>query len=346
MLSAIAQASRFRAHTRHFVLCLPPRPLLRRPTENLNKRAAASARPRPTVAVVLLARTLALSSHIPSIVNTWHPACLPTCVRGASNARGREAIMFEQTLIPVGKTKRPLAVVIAFGLQLLGVGILLLIPMLFVDSLPIQSYVHVLLAAPPPPPPPPPPPMPAPVVKVARAPRQFNANVLMAPRTIPKEVAMIKDEELPPPSAVSGVVGGVPGGIPGGSLGGVIGGIVGAVAAPAPPPPPAPPAPKKAETPQQVRVSGEIQAGLLVRQVQPEYPPLARRARIEGTVVLKAIIARDGSVKQLNLVSGQPLLIESAMNAVRQWLYKPTYLNGEAVEVITEIDVNFHMQAR
>ena len=253
--------------------------------------------------------------------------------------------MFEQTLIPAGKTGRPWAVVAAFGVQLLSVGILLVIPMLFVESLPLQTYVHVLLAAPPPPPPPPPPPMPAPVVKPTRAPRQFNANVLLAPRSIPKEVAMIKDEEIPPPASVGGVIGGVPGGVPGGVMGGVIGGIVAAVAAPAPPPPPIE-KPKKVDVPQQVRVSGAIQAGMLARQVQPDYPMLARRARIEGTVVLKAIIARDGSVKQLTLISGQPLLVEAAMNAVREWRYKPTFLNGEPVEVVTEVDVNFHMQAR
>ena len=253
--------------------------------------------------------------------------------------------MFEQTLIPVGRTKRPWAVVAAFGLQLTIVGILLVIPMLFVESLPIQAYVHVLLAAPPPPPPPPPPPVAVPVVKAAHAPRQFDANVLLAPRVIPKEIAMIKDEEMPPPASVSGVVGGVPGGIPGGVMGGVIGGIVGAVAAPAPPPPPEKPAPKK-EAPQQVRVSGAVQAGLLVRQIQPDYPLLARRAGVEGTVVLKAIIGKDGSVEQLTLISGQPLFVQAAMNAVKQWLYKPTYLNGEPVEVVTEIDVNFHLQAR
>jgi len=129
-------------------------------------------------------------------------------------------------------------------------------------------------------------------------------------------------------------------------MGGVIGGIVAAAAPPPPPPPVDKPVAKKPDVPQQVRVSGAIQAGMLARQVQPEYPLLARRARIEGTVVLKAIIASNGTVKELNLISGQPLLVEAAMNAVRQWLYKPTYLNGQPVEVITEIDVNFHMQSR
>jgi len=255
--------------------------------------------------------------------------------------------MFEQTLIPVGRTKRPWAVVVAFLGQLAGVGILLLIPMLFVESLPMQEFVRVLVA-PTPPPPPPPPPLPAPkLAKAPRvAPRQFDASVLFAPRAIPKEVAVIKDSELPPPASMGGVVGGVPGGVPGGEMGGVIGGIVGAMAAPAPPPPPEKAAPpKKVDTPQQIRVSGAVEAGLLVRQVQPEYPLIARRSRVEGTVVLKAIIGRDGTVEKLTLISGQPLFVQAAIDAVRQWLYKPTYLNGEAVEVITEIDVNFHMMA-
>jgi len=110
------------------------------------------------------------------------------------------------------------------------------------------------------------------VVKVA--PRQFDAGRLMAPKAIPKDVAMIKEEELPPPSASAGVVGGVPGGVPGGTAGGVIGGIIGAVPSAAPPPPPPPVEQKKAPT--RIRVGGQVQQANLIRQPKPIYPPLAK----------------------------------------------------------------------
>ena len=126
-------------------------------------------------------------------------------------------------------------------------------------------------------------------------------------------------------------------------MSGVIGGIAGAVPTPAPPPPAEKAAPKKPENLQPVHVSGAIEAGLLVRQERPEYPLIARQGRVAGTVVLKAIIGRDGTVRRLTLISGHPLFVQAAIEAVRQWLYKPTYLNGQAVEVITEVDVHFHM---
>ena len=80
---------------------------------------------------------------------------------------------------------------------------------------------------------------------------------------------------------------------------------------------------------------------MLMRQTRPVYPPLARQARIQGTVKLQAIISRDGTIQQLQVMSGHPLLVPSALEAVKQWVYKPTLLNGEPVEVVTVIDVNF-----
>ena len=165
----------------------------------------------------------------------------------------------------------------------------------------------------------------------------------MAPKEIPKDIAVIKEDEIPPPSGAVGVVGGVPGGVPGGAPGGVIGGIIGSVPVAAPPPPPPPkieekPKPKPV---QRIRVGGNVQAARLVNQPRPVYPPLARQARIQGTVRFNAIIGRDGKIENLTLVSGHPLLVPSATEAVKQWVYKPTMLNGEPVEVVTQIDVNF-----
>jgi protein TonB len=88
-------------------------------------------------------------------------------------------------------------------------------------------------------------------------------------------------------------------------------------------------------------VGGNVQAARLVNQPRPVYPPLARQARIQGTVRFNAIIGKDGRIENLTLVSGHPLLVPAATEAVKQWVYKPTLLNGEPVEVVTQIDVNF-----
>ena len=153
---------------------------------------------------------------------------------------------------------------------------------------------------------------------------------------------MIKEEELPPPtSGAVGVIGGVPGGVPGGTPGGVIGGIIGAVPTAAPPPPPPVKEAPKPVVPQRIRVGGNVQQAKLVRQPRPVYPPLARQARIQGTVRLTAVIAKDGTIQELQVVNGHPLLVPAALEAVKQWVYQPTLLNGEPVEVITQIDVNF-----
>ena len=108
------------------------------------------------------------------------------------------------------------------------------------------------------------------------------------------------------------MVGGVPGGVPGGAMGGVLGGMLSST----------PVAIPKA-APQRVRVSQGVSQGLLIHKVQPAYPPLARSARIQGSVVLQALIGKDGSIQNLRVVSGHPMLTNSALEAVRQWKYKP-----------------------
>ena len=252
--------------------------------------------------------------------------------------------MFEQTFVEgTVKTNKSWTVVLSFFLQCLMIGIAILIPLIYTDTLP-RTQLTSFLVAPPPPPPPPPPPAAAPVKVVKTIPRQFDAGRLMAPKAIPKEIAMIKEEELPPPmSGAIGVVGGVPGGVPGGTPGGVIGGIISSVPQAAPPPPPPPPvkeAPKEA-APQRIRVGGNVQQARLINQPKPVYPPLAKQARIQGVVRFNAIIGKDGAIMNLQVVSGHPLLVPAALEAVRQWRYQPTLLNGEPVEVVTQIDVNF-----
>ena len=103
-----------------------------------------------------------------------------------------------------------------------------------------------------------------------------------------------------------------------------------------PPPPPPPPGSSG-----RVQVGGNVQQANLVEQPRPAYPPLAKQAHIQGTVRFNTVIGLDGKIIWLQVVSGHPLLIPAAQDAVRQWLYRPTLLNGNPVEVQTAIDVNF-----
>lgn len=244
--------------------------------------------------------------------------------------------MFEDSLLESGgrlKTKRGMTTTISFILEIFLVGILVLIPLLFTEALPKQQLM-TFLVAPPPPPPPPPPPAAAPVKVVKQIQSDISNGQLRTPTKIPEKVQMIKEEETPPPMAsMGGVVGGVPGGVPGGQMGGVIGGIISST----------PVAVPKVATPQRVRVSQGVSQGLLIKKVQPPYPPLARQARIQGQVVLQAEISKDGGIQNLRLISGHPMLAPAAIEAVKQWRYKPYYLNGEPVEVETQITVIFSL---
>jgi protein TonB len=190
--------------------------------------------------------------------------------------------------------------------------------------------MSMMLVAPPPPPPPPPPPVAAQVVHIKPQVHLMDAGKLVAPKVIPKDIKIIKEEAEPDMGGAGGVIGGVAGGSMGGVIGGVIGGAGGG---------PAPPKPAASR----IRQGGSVQAALLVNKVQPVYPPLARQTRIAGTVRLHAIISKSGSVDSLEVLSGHPLLVRAAMDAVQQWKYKPTLLNGEPVEVDTTIDVIFSL---
>jgi protein TonB len=94
------------------------------------------------------------------------------------------------------------------------------------------------------------------------------------------------------------------------------------------------------------RLGGNVAAAKLINRVQPIYPVLARQTGIQGVVKLHAILGKDGTVQQLQVVSGHPLLVEAALDAVRQWVYQPTLLEGRPVEVDTEIDVFFQLQQK
>jgi protein TonB len=223
------------------------------------------------------------------------------------------------------KTNKGWSVILSGLVQTVILGVLVLIPLIYTEALP-KAMLSTLLIAPPPPPPPPPPPA---VVKTVVKPvaRLIQSGKLMQPRAIPKEVAVFKEAELPPDVINNtGTTGGVFGGIPGQGL----------IGAALPPPP-------KAAAPSRIKQGGNVTAASIVTQTRPVYPPLARQARIQGNVLLHAIIDKDGRVAQLEVVSGHPLLVQAALDAVKQWRYKPTLLNGDPVEVDTQITVTFTM---
>lgn len=244
--------------------------------------------------------------------------------------------MFDSMLesSPVKRARQnPWAYVVSLIFQTLMIGVMILVPLLYTEALP-QTMLSSILVAPPPPPPPPPPPAAAPVRRIVKRVSLMEAGKLRAPREIPKEIAIIKEEPIPADEGAFGVVGGVPGGVPGGQMGGVIGGVLGGIPSAAPPPPAAP---------TRIRVSTGVQEAKITRKVAPNYPPIAKQARIQGMVQIEAVIARDGSIQNLRVLDGHPLLAQAAVEAVQQWRYEPTLLNNEPVEVVTIIHVIFKL---
>ncbi len=247
-------------------------------------------------------------------------------------------VMFSDSLLEFGpqRKRKAFATTTSFILNILAIFVMLLIPLAFTEQLPTAQLVTFLVA--PPPPPPPPPPAAAEVQKIVRQIQtdMLSTGQLRTPSKIPQKIQMVKEEEAPPPMpATGGVVGGVPGGIPGGQLGGVIGGIISSTSSLAA-------VPKLvAAVPQRIRISQGVTKGLLIHRVEPAYPLLAKSARVQGDVVLTAVIDVNGDIQNLQLISGHPMLVPSAIAAVRQWRYKPYLLNGQPVEVETQITVIF-----
>jgi protein TonB len=248
--------------------------------------------------------------------------------------------MFSDSLLEFGaqSKRKAFATTTSFIVNCLAIMVMLAVPLMFTEELPKAQLLTFLMAPPPPPPPPPPA---AAVVKVVKQIQTdvMNNGALRTPTKIPQKVQMIKEEEAPPPMPSNGgVVGGVPGGIPGGQLGGVIGSVISSANLSA--------VPKFTPVvPQRIRISGGVTKGLLIHRVEPTYPPLARAARIQGEVVLTAIIDGNGQIQNLQLVSGHPMLVPSALTAVRQWRYKPYLLNGQPVEVETTVTVIFTLSS-
>jgi protein TonB len=220
--------------------------------------------------------------------------------------------------------------VVSVLLHAAALAAILVVPLLSDDALPDRSgEVQAFFASPielAPLPPPPPPPSAAP--RVARAPKPVSGGGFVAPVEVPTEIV---------PEAVldlgldGDLAGGVEGGVPGGVVGGIVGGLPDA-----PPPPPAEP----------VRVGLEVKEPRRLKDVPPVYPSIAARSGLEGVVVLECIIDPRGRVVDVKVVRGLPLLDDAAIEAVRQWVYTPTLVNGVPTSVIMTVRVTFRLNGR
>jgi len=235
------------------------------------------------------------------------------------------------------RTQKPWTVVVSFIGQMALIGLAILVPLVGTDALPHRlSWITL----PEPPRALPHRPAQAATKQASTVPSQITPKGLVFPARIPDRAVILQDPE--PVLAVSDGVG-VPGGF--GDSNGPGNGVIDSLLSvrPAQPPQPAPVV-KPPAPPIRIKMGGLVEQGKLISGPKPIYPPLARQARIEGTVRLEAVISRDGTVLNLRAVSGHPMLIPAAVAAVRQWIFRPTSLNGDPVEVATEIEVNFTLQ--
>jgi len=241
--------------------------------------------------------------------------------------------MFEQSLLlDHAGAKKTGALAASLTAQTLTVGVLIALPLIYSDRLPdVRLFIPLSLPAPPPPPLP----QRAQTAASSSSRNSLTPTRIYTPRHI-ADLSQIPDVGLveAPPSFASSTDSGVPGGT----------GVPLAMSQlfREPIPQPKPGVAEAAMLPAKpTAVSSGVQAAKLVKKVIPIYPPLARQARVSGTVQLIGVIAKDGTIQQLQVASRHPLLVKAALDAVRQWIYRPTLLNGQAVEVIAPIDVIF-----
>ena len=254
--------------------------------------------------------------------------------------------VFLKALLEIPTTQQtrrsPLKWLSAMGFHIVIVAALIIVPLYTTGTIHLNEYQEIPVVAPPPPLAPPPAPTGgavAPHITHPKAKLNYALQKLTAPTVIPKNISSGSDNAAEAAPDFGGVLGGVPGGVPGGVIGGVVGGVIGGTGATAPPPPAARLAQKV------VRVGGKIKAPRQTNSVNPVYPPLAREARIKGTVVVEAVIDEHGNVVQARVVSGHPLLIDAALQAVLLWKYEPTTLNGQPVSVELLVEVHFNLNS-
>lgn len=250
--------------------------------------------------------------------------------------------MFEQSFVhATASTNRGAPVVLSLLLQMSVIGTAVLIPLMNPDLLPSGMMGNTLFLAPPAPPPAPPPKTQL-AATVTRVAQNVWKGALTIPALIPNKVVMIEDP--PDTNNAMSVIGGLPDGPSGSAENGVLRRLLNSMPHATPPPPAPAAAVKDAERAKPIlrhRIGGNVQEAMLVSRKMPDYPAMARAMRVEGKVVFQAVIGTAGTIQQLQLVSGHPLLVQAAMDAVRQWRYRPTMLNGDPVEVDTTISVTF-----
>jgi protein TonB len=224
-------------------------------------------------------------------------------------------------------------VVFSMVVHAAAVGAVIAGTVLFISPPIPRDRIMMAFVAPAPPPPPPPPPAPAPEPPVER---KADRPVPTAGSSVPIEVPSAIEPESPADDGGEAELAGVPGGVPGGIAGGVIGGL--AEAPPPPPPPPAPPAPRAP-----IRVGGSIKEPTLIHRVEPEYPALAVHSRMEGVVILEAIVDEEGRVESVRVLRSPGVFDQAALKAVRQWRYSPVLLNGKPEKFILTVVVSFNL---
>jgi periplasmic protein TonB len=220
----------------------------------------------------------------------------------------------------------------AAAIHVVVVAALVLIPLAFLQKIDSDNLQAMYLTMPrPPAPAPPPSAAPLPARHVVRQSR----FALTMPTAVPKKILEVKDEGAPEVNADGAMPGGAAGGENGGLLGGVLGGMSNAPAAP----------PASAQAPKRgiLRVGGDVRAPRQTLRVDPDYPRIAMTAKVEGVVVIDAVIDEHGDVVQARAVSGPGLLIPAALQAVLKWKYDPTYLDGQAVPIEIKVEVGFHL---
>ena len=224
-------------------------------------------------------------------------------------------------------SRRGWTTVVSFAVQIFAVAALLLLPLIYSEGLPTLQWTARIVA----PAPPPGPPAPAQARNTPPASNVAPDGHLIPPTEIPSHTAVITDEVPPPPADPGPYVEGAVGSR--GVRDGVMNSILTSMSTVMPPP-------VRPSATRPLMIS-HMMEGNLIHKVQPDYPPLARQARIQGAVVLQAVISREGTIENLQVLSGHPMLVPSALAAVRQWHYRPYFLNGEPVEVETQVTVNF-----
>ena len=234
-------------------------------------------------------------------------------------------------------TKTGVYMLVTGGIYAVGLLVAIVGTIVYTNPGLVDAFdVAAMIAPPPPPSAPPPPPAQAVVVKNIPAPTTFTPPT-KPPERIP-EASEVQPRQVVPVSH------GVPGGVPSGVIGGVPGGTSRGDDAPPPPPPPPPPTPTPTPPPKKLTVSGGVLQGSAIKKVQPPYPPIARAARASGAVQIQVTISEDGRVIEASVIAGHPLLRDAALQAARQWIFKPTELSGVPVKVQGVLTFNFTLQ--